>query len=146
MNIQLLQQQFMTACGQYVQMYPSSPEVLSLDDVVLWARLIEEEKQELMLEIAALINCDKDDINKYYEVLANLTAEAADLIYVVCGLSNALGLPLINMFNEIHTANMRKVGDDGKVTKDPYGKVLKPKGWRPANKLRVILEARDYKV
>ena len=41
-----------------------------------------------------------------------------------------LGIPLGAVFDEVHAANMRKVGPDGTVTRRPDGKVIKPEGWK----------------
>lgn len=99
-------------------------------DVRLWLKLIKEEVAEL--EIA---------IND--EPLANITAEACDVIYVVCGLLNTLGIqPQAQaMWDAIHKANMLKVGKDGKVVRREDGKILKPEGWRPVNKHQVFESA-----
>ncbi len=35
------------------------------------------------------------------------------------------------VFDEVHAANMNKVGEGGKVLRSATGKVLKPEGWVP---------------
>lgn len=144
MNIQLDVKQFMTAMGQNVADYPVAPEGFNVRDVVLWQVLIEEEYRELKVALEACQQF-KDDPDLYYQLLAEVCAEGTDLVYVLMGLFNCLGLPFGAMFREIHAANMRKVGPDGKVMRREDGKVLKPAGWKPANKLGVVMEARDYK-
>ena len=81
---------------------------------------IEEELDEMMEEV---MNGSKwgplraDQIDK-----AKLTKEMADLIYVICGMAVAFGLPLDEVFDEVHKSNMTKTGSkrgDGKVTKGP---------------------------
>jgi predicted HAD superfamily Cof-like phosphohydrolase len=49
-----------------------------------------------------------------------------DLLYVTLGAGVELGIDLGPFFDEVHTANMKKVG--GRVRED--GKQLKPEGWR----------------
>jgi predicted HAD superfamily Cof-like phosphohydrolase len=49
----------------------------------------------------------------------------ADITYVVLGAALAWGVDLPAVFEEVHAANMRKIG--GPVRED--GKKLKPPGW-----------------
>ncbi|VEB43961.1 Uncharacterized protein conserved in bacteria [Chromobacterium violaceum] len=63
-----------------------------------------------------------------------------DVLNVVCGLLLSQGLPLEAMCEAIHDANLRKCVD-GKVVRRADGKVLKPEGWRPADKAGVIRDA-----
>lgn len=60
------------------------------------------------------------------EAKAELASELADLLYVVYGTAEELGIPLDKVFDEIHRANMRKVWPDGTVHRNEYGKVIKP--------------------
>jgi predicted HAD superfamily Cof-like phosphohydrolase len=46
-------------------------------------------------------------------------------------------MPLEAMTEAIHQANLRKQ-IDGKVVRRADGKILKPEGWQPADKLGVI--------
>lgn len=66
----------------------------------------------------------------------NLTAmahELADVQYVTSGTAVQLGIPLLAVTREVHAANMRKLGMDGKPIVDERGKVMKPEGWKPAD-------------
>lgn len=56
-----------------------------------------------------------------------------DLIVVLVGMALEYGIPLDRVWEDIHRANMAKVGPDGKVERRPDGKVLKPEGWQPPN-------------
>jgi predicted HAD superfamily Cof-like phosphohydrolase len=72
------------------------------------------------------------------EVIAepNLSAmahELADVAYVVHGTAVQLGIPLLPVTGEIHSANIRKRGPDGRPIIDMAGKILKPAGWTPAD-------------
>lgn len=62
--------------------------------------------------------------------LVAMAQELADVQYVTSGAAVTFGIPLGAVFDEVHAANMRKVGPDGKVIRRPDGKVVKPEGWR----------------
>jgi len=49
----------------------------------------------------------------------------ADLLYVIYGAGHAFGIDLDECYNEVHSSNMSKLGDDGKPMKADNGKVLK---------------------
>lgn len=70
--------------------------------------------------------------------LVAMTHELGDVQYVVSGTAVELGLPVNEaVTQEIHPANMRKVGPDGKVVM-VNGKVCKPEGWVPADVAKVL--------
>lgn len=127
-----IQRQFMLACGQDA---PDSPE-FNEEGAVLWLSLMDEEMNELT---EALANYKRNPYD--ITAMAELTAEAVDFVYVLLGFMNSQGLPFDAMFAQIHGANMRKVGPDGKVIRRDDGKILKPDGWEPANKVQVIIDA-----
>lgn len=52
-----------------------------------------------------------------------------DLKYVIYGAELALGISAEEHFAEVHEANMRKLGADGKPIYREDGKVMKPEGW-----------------
>ena len=64
--------------------------------------------------------------------IVNTAAELADIIYIVCGTAVSYGIPLDDVFSEIHRANMNKLVD-GKVLRRADGKIQKPEGWKPAD-------------
>ena len=64
--------------------------------------------------------------------LTNLAVELADIIYIACGTAVSYGIPLDDVFNAIHQANMNKLVD-GKVIRREDGKIKKPDGWQPAD-------------
>lgn len=66
-------------------------------------------------------------------VKANLTKELADLIYVILGAAVAFGLPISEVFERIHAANLTKIGPNGEVYRNEAGKVLKGPHYRPAD-------------
>ena len=101
--------------------------------------LIHEEYDEVL---DALITLEKAHLglNSYTpeEATVDLAGELADLLYVVYGTAEELGIPLDRVFNEIHKANMRKVWDDGKVHKNEFGKVIKPDNFQRADIGKVL--------
>jgi len=72
------------------------------------------------------------------EAMTEVAAELADLLYVVYGTAEELGIPLDKVFNAIHAANMRKVWDDGTVHRNDYGKVIKPPNHQKADIRKVL--------
>lgn len=85
-------------------------------------KLIEEEYNEV-----------RDELSRESLDLERTTAELADLMYVVLGTAISLGLPIIEVFDEIHRANMSKLGSDGKPIYREDGKVLKGANYQPAS-------------
>jgi predicted HAD superfamily Cof-like phosphohydrolase len=70
--------------------------------------------------------------------LAQMAHELADIHYVTFGADLAFGFPSERVFAEVHAANMRKAGPDGKVLRRADGKITKPVGWRPADVAKVL--------
>lgn len=62
-----------------------------------------------------------------------LTKELSDLMYVVIGTAVTFGLPLEEVFKEVHKSNMSKLDENGKVIKREDGKVLKSKLYKEPN-------------
>lgn len=110
---------FMIACDQEVKLKPSN-----VDDKVSSLRynLMSEENKEYF------IACLQD--NKV-EILDALI----DMAYVLFGTVAAHGMTdeFIKGFTLVHENNMTKVQSDGKVLKNPDGKILKPTGYTPVN-------------
>jgi predicted HAD superfamily Cof-like phosphohydrolase len=110
---------FMTACDQEVKLKPSN-----VDDKVSSLRynLMSEENKEYF------IACLQD--NKV-EILDAMI----DMAYVLFGTVAAHGMTeeFIKGFTLVHENNMTKVQSDGKVLKNPDGKILKPIGYTSVN-------------
>ena len=122
---------------EFMKAFDMTAPVLPNHDAMavgLWATLMEEEFEE-MIDAALEFKEEPNDIEKQ----ANLTAEICDVLYVVMGFGHSQGLPIEAMFKEIHAANMRKVRADGTVIRNESGKVLKPTGWFPADKVGVLI-------
>lgn len=90
-------------------------------------KLVEEEYAEVIDEVGEL---DSEGIleklyNSNFIDKVKLTEELADLQYVINFAAVVLELPLNEVFEEKHKANMTKLGDDGKPILNGYGKILK---------------------
>lgn len=78
-----------------------------------------------------LINEEVDELFEEFYPTAKeidhkkMTKELADVLYVVYGTAIELGLPLKEVFDEVHRSNMTKLGEDGKPIKREDGKTLK---------------------
>jgi predicted HAD superfamily Cof-like phosphohydrolase len=125
---QTLVQQFHRAFGVKAAKKPTIPD---RDIRNLRLRLIKEEFQEVT---EALLAPTEDP--RYLEEVAK---EMADLLYVVYGTADVMGIPLDEVFAEVHASNMSKLGEDGKPIYRPDGKVLKGPSYRIA-KVKAILE------
>jgi predicted HAD superfamily Cof-like phosphohydrolase len=55
----------------------------------------------------------------------------ADLLYVVFGTAVVYGIPMDEVFLEVHRSNMSKLGSDGKPLVGANGKRLKGPNFRP---------------
>ncbi len=99
---------------------PFTPETISLR-----FRLIEEEFMEVDNELFPHHAGPPDE--------KKLTKELADLLYVVYGTAVTFGLPLEEVFEEVHRSNMSKLGDDGKPIKREDGKILKGPNYKEPN-------------
>ena len=88
-------------------------------------KLIEEEKKELFDEFA---KTSPENVN-----LVNVAKELADLLYVVYGTAAAYGIPIDDVYREVHKSNMSKLGEDGKPIYREDGKVLKGPNYKPAD-------------
>lgn len=64
----------------------------------------------------------------------------ADMLYIIFGTAHAYNIPLDEIFSEVHSTNMAKVGKNGKVERREDGKILKPKGWKPPQIAKMIEE------
>ena len=128
MSPQNLVSQFHRAMGVDSSATPVIPD---RDTRNLRLRLIREEYEEVG---QALLAPTEDP--RYLEEVAK---ELADLLYVVYGTADVMGIPLDDVFTEVHASNMTKLGEDGKPLRRADGKVLKPKTYRKPN-IKPLLE------
>ena len=104
--------------------FPKMPDQSLLD---LRKTLIREEYEEVTEQFDRLINGEHKD-------MTSLIHELTDLLYVTYGAIWACGVDPDPVFEEVHSANMRKL--DGPRRAD--GKILKPEGWQPADVGKII--------
>ena len=122
MDIRKMAQQvrsFQKASGQVVNKKPTDLEV---KEVQLRYDLMREE------------NIEYQDAGLSKNKVEILDA-CADQLYILLGTINAHGLQdLIGpAFELVHKNNMTKVGPDGKILRNPDGKILKPQGFVPVD-------------
>lgn len=114
---------FMEACGQLVNTNPNFTQE-NIQQATLYMKLIREEFEELQEGF------ENNDIVE--------TADACgDLIWVILGLANSLGIPMRAVWQEVATSNMSKTVE-GKVIKRDDGKILKPDTYFPPNIHRAL--------
>lgn len=88
------------------------PVLFTLEEANLRLNLIQEEFDEVK---KALIKQD----------LPNLAKELADLLYVVYGMADTMGIPIDLVYQHVHASNMSKLDEDGKPIRREDGKILK---------------------
>lgn len=104
---------------------------MTVDELNLRAKLLDEEFDELMSEIILAKNMVMH--GKKPDNLPELLKELADLQYVLSGFAVVFGLPLRVAFNRVHKSNMSKLGLDGKPIKREDGKILKGPNYKTAD-------------
>lgn len=65
--------------------------------------------------------------------LAAMAHECADVRYIAHGTDLTMGVDGGAVFELVNSANMRKIGPDGRVIRNEHGKILKPEQWGPAD-------------
>jgi predicted HAD superfamily Cof-like phosphohydrolase len=85
--------------------------------VDLWPRLLTEEVTELDEALR-----DRD--------LIGVADALADVLYVAYQGAASFGLPIDELFGEVHRSNLTKVPADGEAVRRADGKVLKPDSYR----------------
>jgi predicted HAD superfamily Cof-like phosphohydrolase len=124
-------EQFMLAGEQDAPLTPTIP-----DANTAWLRMnmliseLNEYKEAKSACTYAGLNLGTDRTTSQQAALVNMADALADMVYVNYGTAAAYGIDLDNVLDIVHDANMRKLVD-GKVIKDEFGKIQKPKGWTP---------------
>jgi predicted HAD superfamily Cof-like phosphohydrolase len=70
--------------------------------------------------------------------LVEVADAIADLLYVVYGAAVTFGIPIDEVFSEVHRSNMTKLGADGVPIYREDGKVLKGPSFEPPDVLGVL--------
>jgi predicted HAD superfamily Cof-like phosphohydrolase len=122
--------EFHEAFGHPITNRPASSEDLNTDLGQLRLGLIQEEFEELTTAWR-----DGD--------LIGVIDALQDLKYVIYGAELALGICAEEHFGEVHDANMRKLGPDGKPIYREDGKVLKPEDWFGPDHESLLAEISD---
>jgi len=118
---------FHQAFGQRIG---EKPELPGKEERKLRRELLEEEFEEYL---------DAEHEND----LVGIADALADIIYIACGTAVSYGIPLDDVFAEVHRSNMAKLVD-GKVIRRADGKVQKPEGWT-APDIKSVLEKSHLK-
>ena len=117
---------FHQAFGQRIGEKPELPDPAERD---LRVKLLREEFIEY-------IDAETDhDIVEIADALA-------DIIYISCGTAVSYGIPLDDVFAEVHRSNMAKLVD-GKVIRREDGKIQKPEGWTAPDIQGVLKKSLD---
>jgi phosphoribosyl-ATP pyrophosphohydrolase len=112
---------FQRAVGQHVG---DKPEFPSKEERDLRKKLLAEEYSEYI-------------VAEYKNDLVEVADALADIIYIICGTAVSYGIPLDDIFEEVHASNMAKLVD-GKVLRRADGKIQKPEGWEPPDIERIL--------
>lgn len=97
----------------------AKPVLPSDSERALRRSLLEEEYKEYLL---AEKNND----------LVEIADALADMLYIINGTCVSYGIPIDEIFNEVHASNMSKLDEQGQVVRRPDGKVLKgPNYFKP---------------
>jgi predicted HAD superfamily Cof-like phosphohydrolase len=106
---------------------PEQPREYLHNKIVRRQALIREEYVEVLEALEHYDNTFFDETSSTMaESLEEVAKELADLLYVVYGTAEELGIPLEHVFHEVHKSNMSKSNPDGTVSRNDFGKVLKP--------------------
>lgn len=108
----------------------TKPEIPKLEIQRLNMHLIKEEWEELQDAVEV---CD----------LVEMADAMADLIYVIVGMAVTHGIPLEEVFAEVHRTNMAKFPEGKVLRRASDGKVMKPEGWRPPDIKYIIDRAKN---
>ena len=111
----------------FEQRVGETPQLPGNEERTLRIKLLEEEFIEYM-------SAEHD--NNLVEIADAL----ADIIYIACGTAVSYGIPLDDVFEEVHASNMAKLVD-GKVIRRADGKIQKPEGWEPPDIERILRDA-----
>jgi predicted HAD superfamily Cof-like phosphohydrolase len=118
---------FHQAFGQRIGEYPELPNI---EERKLRIKLLDEEVFEYT---------DAE----YADNLVEIADALADIIYIACGTAVSYGIPLDDVFAEVHRSNMDKLVND-QVIRRADGKIQKPEGWT-APDIKSILDKAHLK-
>lgn len=97
-----------------------------------------EKKQLAELYMDLITEEYKETLEAFNEDdLVGIADGLADMVWVIMGLANVLGIPFDDVWREVKNSNMSKCVD-GKVIKNEAGKVMKPDTYFPPNIAKII--------
>ena len=109
-----------------------APQYMSLD--------LSNRTQELLKLIELRKSLIREEYHEVFDELESghfypekIAKELADLLYVVYGAADMLGIPLDDVFEEVHSSNMSKLDENGNPVHREDGKILKSKLYREAD-------------
>jgi len=111
----------------FEQRVGEKPELPSKEERDLRKKLLAEEYSEYV-------------VAEYNNDLVEIADALADIIYIACGTAVSYGIPLDDIFEEVHASNMAKLVD-GKVIRRADGKIQKPEGWEPPDIERILKDS-----
>ena len=140
-NIQARQAEFMVAANQRIHTLTEIMRGRNIpDQAKLYFNLVEEETEEFDKAVQALLNAEYAD--EKLAALSDLLDGICDMIVVLMGTCNSLGLPFDAAFTEVHRSNMLKFNrkEDGtfEILKRADGKVIKPRDWKRPDIISVL--------
>lgn len=91
--------------------------------------LLDKHRTELRAE---WLRGEVDEFVQARDIVEQVDA-TVDLIYFAIGALVEMGVDGSSVFEIIHSANMRKLGKDGKPISDSSGRILKPENWVSPN-------------
>jgi predicted HAD superfamily Cof-like phosphohydrolase len=108
------------------------PRLLNENEYALRYNLMAEENKEYFLA------CENQDLTEIADALG-------DKLYILCGTILKHGMQDIieKVFDEIHSSNMSKVGEDGKAIMREDGKILKGSNYFKPNLKQFIENAEN---
>lgn len=93
-------------------------------------------------QAALYMDLIQEEFNETWEAynngdLVEVADGLADMVWVIMGMANTLGIPFEDVWNEVRASNMSKC-IDGKVIKNEAGKVMKPDTYFKPNVKEVL--------
>lgn len=120
------------------------PVIPPNETALLRFRLLMEEYKELLDEFGIKIenpelriaNKEKFDARDFD--INNIAKELADILYVTYGFGVTFGLPMDDVFEEVHASNLSKLDKNGLPIRREDGKILKGENYFEANIVNIL--------
>lgn len=106
--------------------------------IELRKKLIHEEVNEELLPVLEKLKT-VNSLEEWQNLQIELADALADSLYVIFGTCVSMGIPIDEVFEEVHRSNMTKSME--KDTKAIKGKTIKGPNYDPPNLRKIILEA-----